>query len=225
MRKRKRKLIKKLVNIFLISAIVGILVWLGIQKDEDNQIQQEVNAYQTHVLSTKQDTMSEQKEVTDEEMEKVEKNQQEKQEEKMYPKEEIIQSYKGYAVCAKLIIPTISLETYVIEPYSMEALNVSVTKFWGANPNQIGNFCVAGHNFKNANMFRQLKKVKVGDMLTIIDHQIGKIQYKVQEIQTVVPEDVSCLTQETYGTRQVTLITCTNDSTKRIIVKAQESKN
>ena len=42
------------------------------------------------------------------------------------------------------------------------------------------------------------------------------------DIYTVEPEDVKCLSQETEGNLEVTLITCTNDSKRRIIVKAKE---
>ena len=141
---------------------------------------------------------------------------------KIYPKEEIIEEYKGYDVCAKLEIPVIELETYILKNYSTQALNISVTKFWGVDPNEIGNFCVAGHNFINKNMFRNLKKLNIGDKLMLTDNTIGKIEYEIFDIYTVVPEDTSCLFPIIDGKREITLITCTNDSTKRIIVKARE---
>ena len=58
--------------------------------------------------------------------------------------------------------------------------------------------------------------------ITISDNEIGRIEYEIYEIYKVEPEDVSCLSQDTNETREVTLITCTNDSKKRIIVKARE---
>lgn len=134
----------------------------------------------------------------------------------------IIDRYKGYDVIAKLEIPRIELETYVLEDFSKEALNVSVTKFWGPNPNCIGNFCVAGHNFKNKNMFSKLKKLEVGDSIFLEDNSKGKQEYLVYKINTVFPDDVSCLSQETNGVREITLITCTTDSKKRIIINANE---
>lgn len=143
-------------------------------------------------------------------------------EEKQYPKEEIIKEYKGYEVCARLQIPAIELETYVLKEYSIQALNVSVTKFWGANPNQIGNFCVAGHNFVRKNMFRNLKKLVVGDKIIVTDNSVGIVEYEVYDIFQVNPKEVDCLDQETNGKREITLITCTTDSKKRIIVKARE---
>ena len=103
-----------------------------------------------------------------------------------------------------------------------ETLNISVVKFYGANPNEVGNFCIAGHNFKNKNMFKNLKKLSVGDNLFIIDNDIGRVEYEIFDIYKVSPNDVACLLQETNGKREVTLITCTNDSKERIIVKARE---
>ena len=144
------------------------------------------------------------------------------QTQKQYPKEEIIKEYKGYAVCARLQIPAIELETYVLKEYSIQALNVSVTKFWGAYPNQIGNFCVAGHNFVRKNMFRNLKKLVVGDKIIVTDNSVGIVEYEVYDIFQVNPKEVDCLDQETNGKREITLITCTTDSKKRIIVKARE---
>ncbi len=141
---------------------------------------------------------------------------------KQYPKEEIIKEYNGYEVCARLQIPAIKLETYVLKEYSTKALNVSVTKFWGADPNQIGNFCVAGHNFVRKNMFRNLKKLAVGNKIIVTDNSVGIIEYEVYDIFQVNPKEVDCLDQETNGKREVTLITCTTDSKKRIIVKARE---
>lgn len=143
-------------------------------------------------------------------------------EEKEYPKEEILETYNGYEVCAKLVIPEISLETNVIANYSEEALRNSVVKFWGVEPNNIGNFCIAGHNFKNKNMFSKLKKLKLGDKLFITDKKIGKVEYEIFKIDTVLPEDVSCLKAVTEGEKEVTLITCTMNSKKRIVVKAKE---
>ena len=142
--------------------------------------------------------------------------------EKQYPKAEVIKTYKGYKVTAKLEIPEIDLETYVLENYSINALNVSVTKYWGADPNEEGNFCIAGHNFVRKNMFRNLKKLKEGDKLYILDNNVGKVEYEIYDIYKVDPKDTSCLSQDTNGKKEVTLITCTIDSKKRIIVKARE---
>ncbi len=206
--KAKKK--RQVVKIIIFFALFSIIAWIIKEEITENKIKdKEVSMYDTQSLTSCENQ-------TIEESSEIANNIEE------YPKEEIISNYNGYDVIAKLEIPKIDLETYVLKDYSVEALNISVTKFWGADANKIGNFCIAGHNFKNENMFRNLKKLEIGDKLTISDNEIGRIEYEIYEIYKVEPEDVSCLSQDTNETREVTLITCTNDSKKRIIVKARE---
>ena len=204
---KKRKNNKIIISSIIICIIFGMLIWLCIEICTDVKI--------------KKKGMTAQYE-TNETIEEKRENTTTQQIIKECPKVQVIDEYKGYTVVAKLEIPKIQLETYILQNYSVEALNISVTKFWGANPNEIGNFCVAGHNFRNKNMFRNLKKLQTGDKLFISDNKIGNVEYEIYDIYKVKPEDVSCLTQETEGRREVTLITCTNDSKQRIIVKARE---
>ena len=132
----------------------------------------------------------------------------------------ILTQYKGYPVIAKLEIPKINLETYVISEYSEQALKISVTKFYGGNPNEEGNFCIAGHNYITKNMFHDLKKLSIGDTFTLVDTNNHEGIYKIYLVETVEPNETQCLSQKTDGRIEVTLITCTTDSSKRIIVKA-----
>lgn len=133
---------------------------------------------------------------------------------------EIMSYYKGYPVIAKLEIPKIHLETEVLKDYSDEALKVSVTKFYKGNPNQIGNFCIAGHNYITSNMFHYLKDLEIGDKIYLTDAIFGKMEYEIYDKDIVNPKDISCLSQETDGKVELTLITCTTDSKNRIIIKA-----
>lgn len=189
---------RRILNCSILSIMIIIIMSVSIEEYEENQIEEKTsNESNTTVVII------------------------EEEHKKEYPKEEIIEEYKGYDVMAKLEIPIINLETYILKNYSEKALNVSVTKFWGVNANEKGNFCVAGHNFKRKNMFRNLKKLEKGDVFTISDNTTGKVQYKIYDIYIVVPEDIRCLEQNAKD-REVTLITCTNDSKKRIIVKAKE---
>ena len=132
----------------------------------------------------------------------------------------ILTQYKGYPVIAKLEIPKINLETYVISEYSEQALKISVTKFYGGNPNEEGNFCIAGHNYITKNMFHDLKKLSIGDTFTLVDTNNHEGIYKIYLVEIVEPNETQCLSQKTDGRIEVTLITCTTDSSKRIIVKA-----
>lgn len=130
------------------------------------------------------------------------------------------EEYKGYSVIAKLEIPIIELETYVLKDYSLQALKVSTTKFWGNEPNEIGNFCIAGHNYKE---FKTLGKLENGDEIFLTDNYNGTIKYIIYDIYQVLPDQTESLSQETNGQKEVTLITCNTNNKKRIIIKAKES--
>lgn len=198
---------KYIISIIILMTIISLMIWLVIEKYQDTKIpvrEQQITSIENNI---EENTIIVSKQNTNKQKE--------------YPKEEIIQEYKGYDVCAKLEIPSIKLETYVLKNYSVQALNISVTKFWGANPNQIGNFCIAGHNFKNSNMFSNLKKLEIGEKIYVTDNDIGEVEYTIYNIEKVIPENVECLDQDTRN-REVTLITCTSDSSLRIIVQAKE---
>lgn len=210
---------RKIINIVLVLIIFSIFTFLGIEEIKELNVKNK--NYDTQNISTKINNVYDKEKIEDGNKSKNEENENIKTN---YEKEEIIKEYKGYDVLAKLEIPKINLETYVLKTYSSKALEISVVKFWGAEPNTIGNFCIAGHNFKNKNMFHNLKELNIGDNLFIIDNNIGKVEYEIYNIYKVYPEDVSSLSQETQGEKQVTLITCTNNSSKRIIVKAREKE-
>ena len=71
-------------------------------------------------------------------------------------------------------------------------------------------------------MFHNLNKLKINEKIYLTDKSYGKKEYNIYKKEIVNPKDVSCLSQDTQGKRETTLITCTNDSKQRIIVKAKE---
>ncbi len=130
------------------------------------------------------------------------------------------QKYLNYDVIAKLEIPKIQLETNVLKNYTIEGMKVCSSKFYGPEPNEIGNFCIAGHNTKRENMFNHLIDLEKGDELYLTDNNNGKIGYTIYNIYRVKPQNTSPIGQETNGNKIVTLITCVNYSKSRLIVQA-----
>jgi len=129
---------------------------------------------------------------------------------------------RGYNIIAKLEIPTINLTTDVLAEYSESALRISVTRFTGPSPNEIGNLVITGHNYIDSNMFSRLNRLRPGHKLYLTDASGRQIQYVIYDVYKVWPNDGSVLDQETHGIREITLITCTSDSRQRIIVNAME---
>lgn len=204
MNNKNRRKLKYLLLILILGTLFFIL--FNIQTEENiksGTTIEKVNSksyqnYQSENLETQQSTENEQN----------------------VEKEYIETEFKGYKVCAKLNIPAINLETYVLEEYSKQALLTSVTKFYGEEPNKVGNFCIAGHNYGPSNMFQNIKKLKINDEIYLTDTNGNKEKYSIYDIYTVLPNETKCLSQKTDGNTELTLITCTPDSERRIIVKA-----
>ena len=132
-----------------------------------------------------------------------------------------------YATIATINIPKINVQYPILdgetdsEQETESLLKISPTKFWGADPNEVGNFCIVGHNYRNTKFFSKVPTLENGDVIEITDSTGKTLRYSVYNKYEVVPEDLSCTSQLTDGKKEITLITCTNDSKKRVIVKAR----
>ena len=132
-----------------------------------------------------------------------------------------------YQVEASLKIPKINLNYPVISETSDELLKISVNKFHGPKPNEAGNYCIVGHNYRNGKMFGRLRELEYGDNIELQDLSGRTINYKVYNKYIVNPTDTSCTSQrgndgKMLNCRELTLITCTNYGTQRLIVKCRE---
>lgn len=209
MKKAKHsKMNNNLIKIFAIF-LIGILLIIYLSEINSNAKEEET----TQIVKRTANQVMQNNSVISEESQDSKTNEE-------IQKTQIPTEYKGFSVIAKLEIPKINLETYVLENYSVQALTVSVTKFYGGEPNEIGNFCISGHNYVVKNMFHYLKKLDVNDEIFLTDLKNRTYKYKIYKKETVLPKETECLSQITNGRIELTLITCTADSSKRIILKA-----
>ena len=132
--------------------------------------------------------------------------------------EEVIEEKSKYDVLGKIKIDKINVEQDILDSIEDEALEQGVIKLYGDELNEPGNFCIAGHNYNN--IFKRLDELDIGDEFEIIDTDKQSTKYKITEISSVDPTDLSMLRTE-EGKTQITLITCENYSTKRLILKAE----
>lgn len=132
-----------------------------------------------------------------------------------------------YRSLATITIPKINLNYPILEGETMSTeetdalLKISPCKFWGGNINEVGNYCVIGHNYRNHLFFSKVPTLVVGDTFTITEVNGREVTYKIYDKYTVEPQNVNCTSQLTGGKKEVTLITCTNDSQYRWIFKAR----
>ena len=127
-----------------------------------------------------------------------------------------------YYVAATIKIPSIDCEYPILNESTDELLKISPCKFWGPEANEVGNYCIVGHNYRNDKFFSHVPELQIGDEIEITDLTGRTLIYDVYDKYVVEPEDVSCTSQRTNGLKEITLITCTDDSSLRVIVKARE---
>ena len=133
---------------------------------------------------------------------------------------------KKYDAIGIVRIPKINVNYPILaQTTNVEIMKVSPYKFWGADPNEVGNLCIIGHNYRRKGVFfSDVLSLTVGDIVEIQDLSQRTIEYEIYDIHTVDPSNTDDTTQKTNGRKEVTLITCTDDSSQRIIVKCKEKK-
>lgn len=127
-----------------------------------------------------------------------------------------------YTTEAILKIPKINIEYPVLSATSPDLLFVSINKYWGPQPNEVGNYCIVGHYYENGKMFGKLHKLKNGDKAELTDLSGNTITYQVYNKYVVEPTDTRCTSQLTDGRKELTLITCTNGGKQRLVVKLRQ---
>ncbi len=130
-----------------------------------------------------------------------------------------------YSTEAVVSIPSIDISYPVLTETSDDLLEISVNKYFGPNPNEIGNYCIVGHNYRNGKMFGRLSELENGDVVELQDLSGRTVKYKVYNRYVVKPTDTRCTSQKycrENAKRELTLITCTNYGTERLVVKCRE---
>lgn len=146
-----------------------------------------------------------------------------KQEQEMFTTE----TGATYTTDSILNIPSLEINYPVLKTqnqYTDEILKISLVKYHGCEPNDVGNYVIIGHNYKNKKMFGKLPDIKIGDIVELTDLTGKTLKYEVYDKYIVQPEDTSCTSQRTNGKKELTLITCKTYGTQRMIVKAREMK-
>ena len=189
---------KKICNILLVMIIIAIIIVVALIaiKYTKNQINEQE-------LSKVIETIN--KEITQEEV---------TQEKQMY--------YKEYRVVGIIKIPSIELEYPILEITNNTTMRLSITKFWGNGVNEIGNLSLAGHNNYEGTRLGKTKQLETGDKIELTDMKGITKNYIIYEKFITDPNNISVIETDEYGTREVTLITCSNGNKERLILKARE---
>ena len=127
-----------------------------------------------------------------------------------------------YYISSVLNIPSLEINYPVLSETSDELLKISLNKFWGPEANEVGNYVIVGHNYKNKTFFGKLPSIEMGAIVELTDMKGITIQYEVYDKYLVDPTDVACTSQLTNGKRELTLITCNSTGKQRHVIKCRE---
>lgn len=130
-------------------------------------------------------------------------------------------TYKGFGVLGTMEIPAISLKYPVLEKVTKSSIETSIAFLYGTGLNQAGNSVIIGHNYRNGLFFSNNKKLNIGDKIYITDISGTKLTYTIYNKFETTPEDTSFYQRDTGGKPEVTLSTCTDDSSARLIIFAK----
>lgn len=130
-----------------------------------------------------------------------------------------------YKIVGRITIPKIDVNYPIISETTESYLKIAPTKLCGPNINDIGNFCIIGHNYLNNILFSRLSELEEGDNIFLSDNSERIEKYSVYDNYVVEEKEVSCLNQNTEGKKEVTLITCTKNRNKRLVVKCIKWKS
>lgn len=221
--------LKRKKNFYKIHFIISILLIVGLgiayfygvyDRDKSEEYSQEVLAG----LSLDDTTVDDDVLVAYLDSEPDEHVQEQQENRQTRARDQVVTTSDGesYSTVATVNIPKLNVSYPVLSETSDKLLKIAPCKFWGPDPNEVGNFCIVGHNYRNQKFFSKVPTLSIGDTVKVTDLSGRTITYKIYDKYTVDPTDVKCTSQLTNGKKEVTLITCTNDSQQRVVIKATQ---
>lgn len=211
----------KIVGIILIITIAIVFIGLGVlgytvlrkdsKKGTDNQLSEQ------KTVNKELGGSSSKSEGGNSQLQTIETNS--KTTEKKY--------LEDYEIIGKIEIPKTGLKSDILAETTKRSLEIAVTKIYSTSDlNQPGNTVIYGHNYRNDLFFSNNKKLAIGDKIYITDQRGNKITYEIYNMYETTPKDAEYMTRAVdEGVREISLQTCTDDSSGRIIIWAREKEN
>ena len=237
--KRKKKIYKFnfLISIFVMFILISACIYAEYDRNKSEETSQEILASINEQVDTTVAknailivVLDEENEIDEQEQQEIIEEQQRAMTSTNSPTTVTNTTKDGYKYVTVGIIniPKIGVNYPILDGETDSAeetealLKISPTKFWGPEINEMGNFCIVGHNYRNKKFFSKVPTLVNGDIIEITDMEGRTVQYEVYDKYEVEPSDTNCTTQLTNSRKEITLITCTDDSKHRVIVKAKE---
>lgn len=131
---------------------------------------------------------------------------------------------EGYEIKGTIKIPKTGIEYPVLAEVSKKSLEVAVAILYGPGLNEVGNTVILGHNYRNGLFFSDNDKLTEGDEILITDPTGTTITYEIYKMYETDVEDAEYMLRDTENKREISLSTCTDDSSARLVIWAKEKE-
>lgn len=132
-----------------------------------------------------------------------------------------VKKYYNYDICGYIRIPKTGIKYPIISTLSKQALEKGVCVEYGPGPNEPGNTVIAGHNYLNRLFFSKNKNLNIGDKVYITDLYGVTVEYTIYNKFETSPQDTSYMFRDTGGIPEITLATCSQNGSARLILYAK----
>ncbi|MGN1302341.1 MAG: sortase [Clostridia bacterium] len=226
--KKKKKAFKFefFLSVFLLCVLSSYAIYAEYDRNKSEEVSKEIlqeisfqdttKLVDEEVIVVRLNAIPEEKNVTTTQVVQIEQKIEVPDEQKLTASDGTV-----YYTIGVINIPSINVNYPILSTYTDELLKTAPCRFHGPNPNEVGNLCIAGHNYKNSKFFSKVPNLQLGDKIEITDLSGRMLTYTVYDKFIVNPDELECTSQLTNGNKEITLITCTNDNKQRHIIKAR----
>ncbi|MBR1529321.1 MAG: class D sortase [Oscillospiraceae bacterium] len=128
-----------------------------------------------------------------------------------------IQKYKLIKENMAVEISDLHIKAPVLEGTEQEILSKAAGHFPETGAPGHGNFCIAAHSsILYKEYFNNLKHAEPGMQIILYDKEKNSYCYQITETRIVEPSEIWIL--DDFGDDRITLVTCTDDGSQRLVV-------
>lgn len=221
--KKKKKAFKFefFLSVFLLCVLSSYAIYAEYDRNKSEEVSKEIlqeisfqdttKLVDEEVIVVRLNAIPEEKNVTTTQVVQIEQKIEVPDEQKLTASDGTI-----YYTIGVINIPSINVNYPILSTYTDELLKIAPCRFHGPNPNEVGNLCIAGHNYKNSKFFSKVPNLQLGDKIEITDLSGRMLTYTVYDKFIVNPDELECTSQLTNENKEITLITCTMITNKDI---------
>lgn len=131
---------------------------------------------------------------------------------------------EGYEIKGTIKIPKTGIEYPVLGEVSTRSLEIAVAILYGPGLNEVGNTVILGHNYRTKEFFSENEKLSEGDTILITDQSGNTVTYEIYKMYETDPSDSEYMIRDTENRREISLSTCNDDSSLRLVIWAKEKE-